>query len=324
MIYTTAILFHSVTTSSFATYTRYPTQYFSGSLDMASKPEEDVDSKVKPVQDKEELAALSALEKEEKEFNKVRTTSFKLSSARLTPHRMPKSIVSSKPSSSMRKFTAPVLSVSMVPPSALPPPSPRAEGPALLIPFPSYSYAVLDLQPGVPESEIKITYRKKSLLIHPDKTSNPSAPAAFDKLKKAQTELSDEKSRARLDESIADARMLLMREHKLTVDSPEMHPDNMSEELRKAWRKKTVEVLIDNEHRRRKQVKAQMQEEGRELRKEEEEREERKRKREHEVQWEKTREERIGSWRDFQGKAGGKGEGKEGGGKKKKKLKVLG
>ncbi|MCJ1351228.1 MAG: hypothetical protein MMC33_001211 [Icmadophila ericetorum] len=182
------------------------------------------------------------------------------------------------------------------------------------------AYAVLDLQPGVPESDIKNTYRKKSLLIHPDKTSNPSAPDAFDRLKKAQTELMDEKARARLDESIADARMLLMRERKLTVDSEEMK--NMSAELREAWRKKTVEVLIDNEHRRRKQLKAQMQEEGREQRKVDEEVDVRKRRREHEVAWEESRETRIGNWRDFKGKVGGKG-GEEGG-KKKKKLKVLG
>ena len=179
---------------------------------------------------------------------------------------------------------------------------------------------MLDLQPGVPESDIKNQYRKKSLLIHPDKTSNPSAPDAFDRLKKAQTELMDEKSRQRLDECIADARMLLMRERKLTVDSEEMR--NMTAELKEAWRKKTVEVLVDNEHRRRKQLKAQMQEEGREQRKVDEEVESRKRRREHEVAWEETRETRIGSWRDFQG---GKGPvaGKEAG-KKKKKMKVLG
>ncbi|CAD6563999.1 MAG: hypothetical protein ASARMPREDX12_004331 [Alectoria sarmentosa] len=178
------------------------------------------------------------------------------------------------------------------------------------------AYAVLDLQPGVPESEIKLCYRKKSLLIHPDKTSNPRAPDAFDRLKKAQTELMDEKQRTTLDECIADARMLLMRERKLTVDSEEVKsPDK---EFREAWRRKTVEVLVDNEQRRRKQIKAQMQEEGREQRKVDEEVESRKRRRDHEVQWEQTREGRIGSWRDFQQKT------KEEPGKKKKKMKVLG
>jgi len=178
------------------------------------------------------------------------------------------------------------------------------------------AYAVLDLNPGVPDSDIKITYRKKSLLIHPDKTKNPRAPDAFDRLKKAVTELQDEKHRERLDEAIADARMLLIRENKWTVDSEELKTD----QFMKDWRNKAREVLIDSEHRRRRQMKAQLQEEGREQRKQDEEIEERKRKRDHEKDWEQTRDERISSWRTFQ--KGGKSE--EGGKKKKKKLKPIG
>ncbi|KAI9736418.1 MAG: hypothetical protein M1818_006152 [Claussenomyces sp. TS43310] len=173
------------------------------------------------------------------------------------------------------------------------------------------AYAILDLQPGVPESDIKKTYRAKSLLIHPDKTTNPQAPDAFDRLKKAQTELLDDKQRARLDEAIADARMLLIRERAYTLDSPELRSDA----FRRDWRHKTTWVLMDNEHRRRRQLKAQMQEEGREQKKADDELEARKRKREHEQDWEKTREQRIGSWREFQ-KGGEK--------KKKKKAKPLG
>jgi DnaJ family protein C protein 8 len=174
------------------------------------------------------------------------------------------------------------------------------------------AYAVLDLQPGVPDSDIKKCYRTKSLLIHPDKTKNPQAPDAFDRLKKAQTELMDEKHRERLDEAIADARMLLIRENKWTVDSPELKTEKFAQD----WREKTKWVLIDNEARRRRQVKAQMQEEGREQKKEEEELEQRKRKRQHEVDWETTRDKRIDSWRSFQ--KGGTSD------KKKKKAKPLG
>lgn len=125
----------------------------------------------------------------------------------------------------------------------------------------------------------------------------------------------DEKIRERLDESIADARMLLIRERKWTVD----HPDLQSSEFRKAWREKTKIVLVDDELRRRKQAKVQMAEEGKAQQKEDEAIEERKRKREHENKWEATRDQRIGSWRDFQ-----KGKGGEEGKKKKKKLKVIG
>ncbi|OAA32409.1 Heat shock protein DnaJ [Moelleriella libera RCEF 2490] len=191
------------------------------------------------------------------------------------------------------------------------------------------AYAVLDLQPGVPESDIKVTYRKKSLLIHPDKTKNPQAPDAFDRLKKAQTELMDEKHRARLDEAIADARMLLIRENKWTVDSPELKTDDFA----KRWREKSKEVLIDNEHRRRRQMKAQLQEEGREQAKQEAELEERKRKRQHEQDWEATRDERISSWRTFQKGARPSGDSENGSSistaankkkKKKQKLKPIG
>ncbi|KAI8624560.1 DnaJ domain-containing protein [Xylariaceae sp. FL1651] len=179
------------------------------------------------------------------------------------------------------------------------------------------AYAVLDLQPGVPESDIKLTYRKKSLLIHPDKTKNPQAPDAFDRLKKAQTELMDEKHRERLDEAIADARMLLIRENKWTVDSPELKTASFA----KKWRDKSRDVLIENEMRRKRQMKAQLQEEGREQRKADEELDMRKRKRQHEQDWEATRDQRIDSWRQFQkGKSSGGDDGK----KKKKKVKPIG
>ncbi|KAJ5453538.1 J domain-containing protein spf31 [Penicillium daleae] len=178
------------------------------------------------------------------------------------------------------------------------------------------AYAVLDLQPGVTEKDIKVQYRKKSLLIHPDKTKNPAAPDAFDRLKKAQTALLDEKQRTYLDECIADARRLLIREHKYTLDSPELQ----TEEFKKEWRQKAVQVLLEEEARRRRQAKARMQEEGREKRKEEEELDARKRKRDQDKAWEDTREERIGTWRDWQ-KGRKTGDEKK---KKTKKMKVLG
>jgi DnaJ family protein C protein 8 len=180
------------------------------------------------------------------------------------------------------------------------------------------AYAVLDLLPGVPESDIKKTYRTKSLLIHPDKTPNPNAPDAFDRLKKAQTVLLDDKLREELDESIADARMLLMREKKLTADDEETR----SLEFAKEWREKTTWVIRDNELRKQRQLKAHLREEGRQQKKEEEEAAERKRKRDHEQAWDKSRETRINSWRDYQ--QGKKPDAADGPKKKKKKVKALG
>ncbi|KAK0356109.1 DnaJ sub C member 8 [Friedmanniomyces endolithicus] len=194
---------------------------------------------------------------------------------------------------------------------------PDSEIARILAAFRANAYDVLDLQPGVPDEDIKRTYRKISLLIHPDKSSNPRAPDAFDRLALAHQVLLDEKKRAILDEAIADARMLMMRDLKLTVDSEEVKdPDTV---FMGKWKEKVKWVLADNEARRQRQVKAQMQEEGRERRKEEAELTERKRKRDAEVEWEKTREGRIGSWREFSKKGVAAG-----GDKKKKKMKTLG
>lgn len=123
--------------------------------------------------------------------------------------------------------------------------------------------------------------------------------------------MSDEKTRTRLDEAFADARMLLIRERKWTLDNEELKtPEFMVD-----WREKTKQVLIENELRKRKQIKAQLAEEGREQRKQEAEIDARKRKRESEQAWEDSREQRISSWRSYQ---------KKGSEKKKKKAKPLG
>lgn len=184
--------------------------------------------------------------------------------------------------------------------------------------FRANAYDVLDLQPGVPDEDIRKTYRKKSLLIHPDKTSNPHAQDAFDRLAKAYQMLQDEKQRAVLDEAIADARMLVMRDLGLGKEDERVKdPDTV---FMGKWKDKVKWVLADMEARRQRQMKAQMQDEGRKMKQEEAELAERKRKREHEADWEKTRDQRIGSWREFSKK---KDEGKEGKGKKKK-MKTLG
>lgn len=193
----------------------------------------------------------------------------------------------------------------------------------------------MDLLPGIPDSDIKKRYRDRSLLIHPDKCHHPAAPEAFDRLKKANENLLDEKARAALDEAIVDARMLLIRQNKWTVDSPELQSD----EFVPVWREKTREVLVETELRKRRLRNAQMREEGRQKAKEEAEAEERRRKREFEAEWEATRDMRVDSWREFvesrnkggrkkrevsngvDGKVDGKVEKKK---KKEKKLKVLG
>lgn len=174
-------------------------------------------------------------------------------------------------------------------------------------------YSVLDIQPGVPPEEIKKVYRKKSLLIHPDKTKNRRASDAFDRLKKAEAELMDDKKRASLDNLIAAARKAVITEQKIDEK-------NNSDILRsdRFWmdvREKTKKFLIDDELRRRKAKKLQMEQEGRERQEAENAANEAKRKREAEKEWEATREDRVHNWRNFS---------KTGPEKKKKKMKMLG
>lgn len=111
--------------------------------------------------------------------------------------------------------------------------------------------------------------------------------------------------------------MLVMREKGISKDDVVAIQDD--EDFKKEWREKTKWVLIEEGKRRERMMKAQLREEGRAQRKEEEEMKERKRKRDHDDAWDKTREQRIGSWREFQG-----GTKKEGGKKMKKKVKTLG
>ena len=172
-------------------------------------------------------------------------------------------------------------------------------------------YSVLDLQPGVPPEEIKKVYRKKSLLIHPDKTKNPRASDAFDRLKKAEAELMDDSKRESLDNLIAAARKAVIKEQKLDENSDYIKGDLFWGDVRE----KTKRFLIEDELRRRKAKKLQMEQEGRERQDAENAANEAKRKREAEKEWEETREERVGNWRNFR---------KTGPEKKKKKMKVLG
>lgn len=175
------------------------------------------------------------------------------------------------------------------------------------------AYSVLNLQPGCSKDDIKKEYRKRSLLIHPDKSKNPQAPTAFDRLKKAEADLQDDKKRELLDQAFVDARKVLIREKKWTVDDERLKSDEFLTE----WRLKTKDVLIENELRRRKLAKIQMEEEGRLKRKAEEELEDKRRQKERQKAWEDTRDTRVNSWRDYQKKEDKKRQ-------KKKKGAVLG
>jgi len=179
-------------------------------------------------------------------------------------------------------------------------------------------YDILDIDEMATPEEIKRRYRQLSLFIHPDKTPHPSAPEAFDLLKKAESELSDAPKRADLDAVIMEARIILLREFNPPLPANTPDSDPALKALGKQWkvmmRAKSKEMLIGEEVRRRKAIKMNLANEGLEARKKEEEITSRKRKAEEDKTWEDTREQRVDSWRSF---ANGKK-------KKKSKNQILG
>ncbi|CEQ41676.1 SPOSA6832_03397 [Sporobolomyces salmonicolor] len=168
-----------------------------------------------------------------------------------------------------------------------------------------YEVLELDWMPaaGITDADIQRNYRKKSLLIHPDKLKHPRGIEAFDLLKKASTELTDSTKRKPLDETIQDARMLVLREVGLKPDVPDDHEKLRAmrdPDLRERVRRKIKEILIDDELRRRRVQKMTMIAEGAEAKRVEDAAEARKRKLEDDKRWEDTREDRVTDWRKFQ------------------------
>jgi DnaJ family protein C protein 8 len=200
-------------------------------------------------------------------------------------------------------------------------------------------FGILELPYTKPEPKsIKVAYRKKSLMIHPDKVKHERAQDAFALLKKAESELTDDAKLKFLLTVIEEARVEVLRDngHKVKteviVNAPTMTQDTEGDgtpRLKASLDSKTVvdekeypylqtpkgqgqvkekmkEILIEMELRKRRQIKKEMEAEGSVKRKAEEVVNERKRKAEDAKQWEASRDTRVNSWRDFQKKGGKK------------------
>ncbi|CAK5268469.1 unnamed protein product [Mycena citricolor] len=174
-------------------------------------------------------------------------------------------------------------------------------------------YDILDIDESSTTEEIKKRYKQLSLIIHPDKTPHPRAPEAFDILKKAESELSEETKRENLDAVILQAKNLILKDLSLPVStlSTDYALRGLEPSFKTRLRQKSKDLLIEEELRRRKAIKMNLANEGLEARMKEQEVETKKRKAEDDKTWESNREERVGSWRNFA----------NGGNKKKKKNK---
>ncbi|KAF7336711.1 J domain-containing protein spf31 [Mycena venus] len=174
-------------------------------------------------------------------------------------------------------------------------------------------FDILDIDESSTSEEIKKRYKQLSLVIHPDKTPHPRAPEAFDLLKKAESDLSDEAKRENIDAVIAQSRALILKSLSLPLNTPNTDPAlrRLDPSFKFRMRTQTKELLIEEELRRRKAIKMNLANEGLEARMKDAEVAGKKRKAEEDKVWEDTREQRVDSWRSFSNNS-----------KKKKKTKV--
>ncbi|KAJ3044920.1 hypothetical protein HDV00_000202 [Rhizophlyctis rosea] len=170
-------------------------------------------------------------------------------------------------------------------------------------------------------SSVKKNYRRRSLLLHPDKCKHPRAQEAFDVLKKAEAEITDDEKRPNLLALLRDARDAVFKRRGIRIPPPpppkhlekaageggeakQEGPDpsiptdpKLADEVRLEARRIMRDVELRDKIRLKNDVERKMTEA-------EEKVNERKRKMEHDKLWEETREERVGNWRQFVQKGG--------------------
>ncbi|KAL4445311.1 hypothetical protein ABPG77_011136 [Micractinium sp. CCAP 211/92] len=190
-------------------------------------------------------------------------------------------------------------------------------------------YEQLGMRNEAPVEEVRRQYRKVSLMVHPDKCKHPRAKDAFEVIGEAQKQLMDEEKRAKLSFLLQHAREEVLKEWKKAAkgDAAVRLASLMNEEgkqgvvaqfeqtaeFHEQWKLKARDVLARAEWRRRKLTKRISEEEERAKAEYKEEKEVAKRKAKHDKAWEKTRDERVGTWRDFMQKSSKKAKTAQGG-----------
>ncbi|PSK40458.1 hypothetical protein C7M61_000098 [Candidozyma pseudohaemuli] len=156
-------------------------------------------------------------------------------------------------------------------------------------------FAVLQInplhEPSSIDTRVKKAFRRKSLLIHPDKVKHPEAPKAFDLLKKAESVLNDQESKEReglvgVYETIANSLDIDVIED---FDSKEngLIREKVAQTLQHQKKDKEVERLYQQREEAQKNEEVKNAANDRELRKKWESR------------WENDRDTRVELWRKY-------------------------
>ena len=156
-------------------------------------------------------------------------------------------------------------------------------------------FALLDIDPLADwEGAVKRAYRKKTLLVHPDKGSHPQAPAAFDRIKRAESVLSE--GGAEVERLLA-----IYQDARTVATGLEGVRAEVARILETEIKNDSVERDFEQRQEARRAEEATKARAAREARKQ------------RELQWEGDRDERVKNWRQYTLKVA----------KKKKKNKVL-
>ncbi|ODV92355.1 hypothetical protein CANCADRAFT_85593 [Tortispora caseinolytica NRRL Y-17796] len=156
-------------------------------------------------------------------------------------------------------------------------------------------YAILDIVPGFDDSKIKSLFRRKSLLVHPDKNPAEGAKEAFDRLNKAMEALKDNASVLSLESIYKEGLMQLYNDGKLsTTDYMKLSDPEVS-----LLRQVVGLLLLEQEKSKAKKLKLQQKDELRKQMAEEELIKSASAEKSFQEKWEQTRQQRMGSWRQF-------------------------
>eukprot|EP00921_Rhytidocystis_pertsovi_P001003 GHVQ01001704.1.p1 GENE.GHVQ01001704.1~~GHVQ01001704.1.p1 ORF type:complete len:484 (+),score=214.64 GHVQ01001704.1:212-1453(+) len=165
------------------------------------------------------------------------------------------------------------------------------------------SYEALQIGHDAGEDEIKRQYKKISLLIHPDKCKHPMAQEAFQVVTKAYEELQRPDMRARYQKVIEEARKKVLKErrkeNKLRSARKEVLLGTTEEDMADAVAQMCDKLLNEQEDMRTYadscRAANDRYEKAQEANTAMDEMKEMEKKR----KWNKERNERVGSWRDF-------------------------
>ncbi|GMK60099.1 hypothetical protein CspeluHIS016_0903160 [Cutaneotrichosporon spelunceum] len=182
-----------------------------------------------------------------------------------------------------------------------------AEVERILRAFKKNPYEVLDIHAFATESEVKKTYRKKSLLIHPDKFQHEQGPEAFDLLKKAEGMLSDTAEREKIDSILTYARTLVLKEalgsgYSTKVPDDDLRVTSMSPPFQIQLRTKAKQLILEESMDEKKRANMVAVNEANERAAVEAEKARRKRKAEEQKVWEERRDDRVRDWRSYKQK----------------------